>query len=81
LPFCSKGFVNAPQSVQDFKLIHGGQALENDKALKEYLNSPAAFSSITTIHVVMKPPSGIKLFRKFLLRIITVAYEVGMVLT
>ncbi|KAF3323364.1 membrane-anchored ubiquitin-fold protein 1 [Carex littledalei] len=75
LPQWPPGFVNAPQSVHDFKLIHGGQALENDKKLGEYFNPP--FVGITTIHVVMKPPSGIKLFQ---MRLVTTARRFGCVI-
>ncbi|KAJ4755432.1 Membrane-anchored ubiquitin-fold protein 1 [Rhynchospora pubera] len=77
LPQWPQGFVNAPQSVNDFKLIHGGQSLENDKTLGEYLNPPSAFDYITTIHVVMRPPSGIKLLQ---MRLVTAARRIGCVI-
>ena len=49
---------NAPKTVNDVKLINGGKILENNKTLGECKSPICDISGgITTMHVVVRPPS------------------------
>ena len=49
---------NAPKTVNDVKLINGGKILENNQTLGECKSPICDLSGgITTMHVVVRPPS------------------------
>jgi len=49
-----------PKTVNDIKLINAGKILENNKTLGECKSQICDFSGVTTMHVVICPPSSEK---------------------
>ncbi|KAH0466777.1 hypothetical protein IEQ34_004015 [Dendrobium chrysotoxum] len=48
---------NGPRTINDLKLINAGKILENNKTLAECRSAICDLSGVTTMHVVVKPPS------------------------
>ncbi|MQL87400.1 hypothetical protein Taro_019951 [Colocasia esculenta] len=51
---------NGPRTVNDLKLINAGRILENNRTLGECKSPICDFSGVTTMHVVIRPPSSEK---------------------
>uniref|UniRef100_A0A1D1Y368 Membrane-anchored ubiquitin-fold protein n=1 Tax=Anthurium amnicola TaxID=1678845 RepID=A0A1D1Y368_9ARAE len=49
---------NGPRTVNDLKLINSGKILENNRSLGECKSPICDFSGVTTMHVVIRPPSS-----------------------
>ncbi|KAK8948623.1 Membrane-anchored ubiquitin-fold protein 1 [Platanthera zijinensis] len=52
-----KELESGPKTINDLKLINAGKILENNKTLAECRSPICDLSGITTMHVVVKPPS------------------------
>lgn len=48
---------NQPRTINDLKLINGGRILEDNSTLAEYRSPICDLSAVTTMHVVVRPPS------------------------
>ncbi|KAG0464369.1 hypothetical protein HPP92_020007 [Vanilla planifolia] len=52
-----KELENSPKTINDLKLINAGKILENNETLAECRSAICDLSGVTTMHVVVKPPS------------------------
>ncbi|PKU68295.1 membrane-anchored ubiquitin-fold protein 1 isoform X2 [Dendrobium catenatum] len=52
-----KEMENQPRTVNDLKLINAGRILENNNTLAECRSPICDLSGVTTMHVVVRPPS------------------------
>ncbi|XP_029123671.1 membrane-anchored ubiquitin-fold protein 1 isoform X1 [Elaeis guineensis] len=52
------GKENGPRTVNDLKLINAGKILENNRTLADCRSPMYEFSGVTTMHVVVRPPSS-----------------------
>lgn len=59
-----KDLENGPKTINDLKLINAGKILENNKTLAECRSAICDLSGVTTMHVVVKPPSQDRGFEK-----------------
>ncbi|XP_077211611.1 membrane-anchored ubiquitin-fold protein 1-like [Tasmannia lanceolata] len=48
---------NGPRTVNDVKLINAGKILENNRTLGECKSPICDVAGVTTMHVVVRPPS------------------------
>ncbi|KAJ8637426.1 hypothetical protein MRB53_011693 [Persea americana] len=48
---------NGPRTVNDVKLINAGKVLENNRTLGECKSPICDAAEVTTMHVVVRPPS------------------------
>ncbi|XP_008792746.2 membrane-anchored ubiquitin-fold protein 1 [Phoenix dactylifera] len=53
-----KGKENGPRTVNDLKLINAGKILENNGTLADCRSPMYDLSGVTTMHVVVRPPSS-----------------------